>query len=178
MTTIGPAVKKRIVVGLDGSEHAGAALGYAIGLARALKAEIVAVFALPAAQSVTYGGLYGQPMVLPDFSLEELRQMKRDFRTQWCRLLLDSGLEYRMIAETGPPAAVIDAVAEREQAYLVVVGRRGRGGLAELLLGSVSHQLSHHCARPVLLVSKAGSESAEQPVTSGAPAAANRTTTG
>jgi len=171
MATIGPAVK-RIVVGLDGSEHAGAALGYAIALARPLKAEIVAVFAVPASQSVTYGGFYGQPMVLPDFSLGELRQMKRDFSTEWCRPLIESGLEYRMIAETGPPAAVVDAVAGREQACLVVVGRRGRGGLAELLLGSVSHELSHHCSRPVLLVSNPGSKGAEQPVTSGAPAAA------
>jgi nucleotide-binding universal stress UspA family protein len=177
MTTIGPAVK-RIVVGMDGSEHAGAALHFAISLARPLEAEIVAVFAVPPAQSVTYGGFYGEPMVLPDFSLEELRQLKRDFREEWCGPLVDSGLEYRMIAEAGPPAAVIDAVAEREQAYLVVVGRRGRSGFAELLLGSVSHELSHHCTRPVLLISKAHIESAEQPGTSGAPAAAARTTTG
>jgi nucleotide-binding universal stress UspA family protein len=51
---------------------------------------------------------------------------------------------YRTIFEDGRAASVIDAVAEREGADLVVVGRRGLGGVAELLLGSVSHELSHH----------------------------------
>jgi nucleotide-binding universal stress UspA family protein len=176
--TASQTVVKRIVVGIDGSDHAAAALEFAIGLARPLKAEIVAVFAVPPAQSVTYGGFYGEPIVLPDFSLEELRQLKRDFRQEWCRTLRDSGLEYKAVAETGSPAAVIAAIAEREQADLVVVGRRGRGGLAELVLGSVSHELSHHCTRPVLLISKAQTESAEQPLTTGAPATAARTTTG
>ena len=30
--------------------------------------------------------------------------------------------------------------------------RRGRGGFAELLLGSTSHQLTHHVDRPLVIV--------------------------
>jgi nucleotide-binding universal stress UspA family protein len=59
--------------------------------------------------------------------------------------------------EDGRPARVIADVADREDADLVVVGRRGRGGIAELLLGSVSHELTHHCDRPVIVVSRSKS---------------------
>jgi nucleotide-binding universal stress UspA family protein len=59
--------------------------------------------------------------------------------------------------EDGRPAPVIAAVADRENADIVVVGRRGRGGVAELVLGSVSHELVLSSRRPVLLISPDGS---------------------
>jgi nucleotide-binding universal stress UspA family protein len=48
------------------------------------------------------------------------------------------------------PAGAILAAAEG--ADLVVVGSRGRGGFAELVLGSVSHQVVHHATCPVVIV--------------------------
>jgi nucleotide-binding universal stress UspA family protein len=42
--------------------------------------------------------------------------------------------------------------ARSEGAELVVTGRHGRGGFAELVLGSTSHELSHHLDRPLVIV--------------------------
>lgn len=149
----------KIVVGIDGSDAAVEAAAWTIGLARQTKAVIVAVFALAPPTAFEYSGVAPVPPIEldPQFQAE----LEKAFRESWCKPLKDSGLDYRAIFATGRPASVIARVAEAEGADLVVVGRRGRGGIAELVLGSVSHELSHHCSKPVVLIShhKAGTGS-------------------
>ena len=144
---------KRIIIGIDGSEHAAEALRWVIAFAQPLNAEIVAVFAIPPPSYFEYGAGYASPVTPPELDPEWRAAMTWKFEQEWCAPLRDCGLTYRTIVEDGRAASVVAAVAEREEADLVVVGRRGRGGIAELLLGSVSHELSHHCKRPVLLIS-------------------------
>ena len=56
---------------------------------------------------------------------------------------------HRLLGE-GPAAEVLLRAAER--ADLLVVGSRGRGGFAGLLLGSVSQQCAQHAPCPVVIV--------------------------
>jgi nucleotide-binding universal stress UspA family protein len=48
-------------------------------------------------------------------------------------------------------ARTINDVAREIDASLIVCGQRGRGAIASAVLGSVSHQLSAHAERPVLI---------------------------
>lgn len=142
---------KRIVVGLDGSAQSAAALEWAIGFARAFNAEVVAVHAIPfLAYAAEFYGMAPPIQYDPEWAAE----MKRQFEEEWCKPLRDSGLPYQMVLKNGRPASLIAETAESVGADLVVVGRRGLGGVAEVLLGSVSHELSLHCKRPVLLISE------------------------
>jgi nucleotide-binding universal stress UspA family protein len=56
----------------------------------------------------------------------------------------------RTVVEDQHPAEAL--VALSADADLLVVGSRGRGGFAELLLGSVSHAAVLHAACPVVVV--------------------------
>ena len=54
--------------------------------------------------------------------------------------------------EDGEPATVIVEVANKEKPDLLVMGSRGLGGIQELLMGSVSHKVSHAAPCSVVIV--------------------------
>jgi nucleotide-binding universal stress UspA family protein len=142
---------KRIVVGIDGSGQANAALEWAIRMAKGMGSEIIAVYAI---DIPTY---FPQPYGVPvQFDESWRAEMRVEFENKWCEPLKAAGVRYRTVIEDGRAASVISSVAERENADVIVTGRRGRGGVAELLLGSVSHELVLQSKKPVLLISPKG----------------------
>jgi nucleotide-binding universal stress UspA family protein len=146
MATTGAAVK-RIVVGIDGSEQGKHAVEWAARLAKAMRAEVIAVYALDI--PVALPDPYTMPLYLDD---KVRAGLEKDLVTKWCRPLKTAGVKYRAVLVDGRPASVILDLADSEKAGLIVVGRRGHGEVAELLLGSVSHEIVLHSKRPVLLV--------------------------
>ena len=149
---------QRIVVGLDGSEHSAEALAWAVRMARGMGSEVVAVHAV---QPIMYwDDTYAPPL---EYDLQWRAEVKGQFENEWCRPLREAGVRHRMIMEDGRAASVISHVADQVDADIIIVARRGRGGVAELLLGSVSHELTLHCQRPVLVISPTERASAKNP---------------
>jgi len=144
---------QRILVGVDGSDGAERAVLWAARLARQTGAEVVAGHAL------------GTPIFADGFASiagnayndwlrawKELRSYtQRTMEQDWCQPLAEAGIAFRAVIVDGGPEALI-ALAASVEADILVVGRRGRGGFAELVLGSFSHHLVHHCTQPVVVV--------------------------
>lgn len=138
-----------IVVGVDGSETAAAALDFAASEAalRGARLRVVCVWEVPIAA-------YGDGMI-PAVTPE----MFDSFQAAAQKVVDDAvasvsaehpGLAYEGRCLEGLPAAVL--LDQAQDASLVVVGNRGRGGVASLLLGSVSQQVVHHAPCPVVVV--------------------------
>lgn len=152
---------RRIVVGVDGSEHAAAAIDWAARMAKGMGSEVVAVFGV--SPPIYFDTGYAQPVIPVQYDESWRAEMKKEFEDVWCQGLRAAGVPYRTVMEDGRPASVLAKVADETDADLIVVGRRGRGGVAELVLGSVSHELVLHSKRPVLLISGLPSKATAAP---------------
>lgn len=135
-----------LVVGVDGSKGSSAALVWAAQEARIRHAPLKVVHAwhIPA---LAYGGYYAVPVDAGDWS----RSTAGSTRAQIGEVLGEhSDLEMTIEVKEGEAAQVL--VEESHHADLVVVGSRGHGGFAGVLLGSVSSQVAHHATCPVVIV--------------------------
>jgi nucleotide-binding universal stress UspA family protein len=91
------------------------------------------------------------PEQSPMWEEQAMEQMAGEL-DEWSRPLRDAGVPSRTCVALGTPFEVLERIADDEDALMIVVGRSGRGGLREMLLGSVPHALTHHALRPVLVV--------------------------
>ena len=135
----------RIVVGVDGSAPADAALAFAREEARLRQATLVAVTAWHEPYvAPTVAPIGPDPGLLADAARSTLADALRGAG------LDAAGDDVERVVERGGPAEVLLRAAEG--ADLLVVGSRGRGGFTGLLLGSVSQQVVHHARCPVVVV--------------------------
>lgn len=158
----------RIIVGVDGSDGSRRAVQWASDLARAIEAEVIAVHAI-APPAAPYWAPEIAVAIEPQLSEDQVQawrtSLQRQLDREWCAPLRDAGVRFRAAVVDGHPAAVLMRVADDENAGLIVVGRRGHGGFAELVLGSVGHQLTHHAHRPVVVVPPINVSDAQTPAT-------------
>jgi len=134
---------ERIVVGVDGSEAARDALRWAVDEARRRNATVEAVYAWH--QPYVSGYAYMGEISLGDFEADAQQLLDAAVDA------VDAGgvaVERKLVAG----AAAGSLVDEAKGASLLVVGSRGRGGFTGLLLGSVSQQVAHHAACPVVII--------------------------
>lgn len=132
-----------IVVGIDGSDHSLNALRWAIDEARfrGVPVRPVATFAIGFLST-------GYEVALPD--TEDLRAATRTMLDAALDSVDHEGVEVDPQVIEGHPAEVLINLGE--EADMIVVGSRGRGGFVGLLLGSVTTNVVNHASCPVVVV--------------------------
>jgi nucleotide-binding universal stress UspA family protein len=142
---------RRIVVGIDGSEPSQRALQWALEEARASGATVDAVLSW---QPI----IGGEPFLAAGVDRTEVETHEREVLDRAVGQVDEGGLTQpvQRILVQGDPGAMLLETAQG--ADLLVVGSRGRGGFAELLLGSVTQKAICHAPCPVVVIPDANRE--------------------
>ncbi|MFC7549042.1 universal stress protein [Plantactinospora sp. GCM10030261] len=141
-----------VVVGVDGSAQSTRAIDVAFDEAAHRGAALLAVHSWPLPTPVGWMAPYDTDVLAEDedrLLAEALAGGSERYPDVRVRRRVGPGDPGRMLVD------------ESAKAQLVVVGARGRGGFAGLLLGSVSHRLLNSARCPVLVVRQAGTDGSD-----------------
>ncbi len=126
-----------ILVGYDGSTSSRKALAKALELGRRLESRVVIATVIP--RPVLLVGEYLSP---DPGELERMRETVRKALEKLVGELKASGYSNSSyVVLEGDPAEELVNYARENQCNLIVVGRRGQGGLERLILGSISQKV-------------------------------------
>jgi nucleotide-binding universal stress UspA family protein len=132
----------RIVVGVDGSVQSQAALDWGVQEARLRQGEVLAL--------ASWHYPYVTDATGQAWDYEAFEQDVQSVLAEELQRVADPAVQITgQVVQGNPAAALVEASRDAD---LVIVGSRGHGGFAGLLLGSVSSNLAHHAHCPVLII--------------------------
>ena len=138
---------KAILVGVDGSHASSKATWWAANYAKhaGLTLQIVCAYSLPSYAAVSFDATYtamGDDNAAHSDAQEILSKAKA--------IADEQGVEATTLIVTGDPASVFVELSRNYN--LIVIGNRGKGGLAERLLGTTSSSLPAYAYCPIVVV--------------------------
>ncbi len=158
----------RILVAMDNSSSSQQVFDEAVSLAKATDANLMVLHVLSPLDEQYVDPLFLQPSILyPQLQgnnskyANDWEKLKQD-RFNWLRYLCEQATQLGIKAEyslnIGEASRMICDIARNWQADVIVIGRRGRRGISELLMGSVSNYVLHHGHCSVFTVQGIASE--------------------
>lgn len=153
---------QKILVALDRSKTCHYVLNEALALAKATHASLMLFHVLHSfdqgypypmyPSGDAYPALYDEAVQL---YIEQLRQFEQEgitFLRSLAQQAVALGISVEYSQSSGDPGKIICEAAEGWQADAILMGRRGRSGLREILLGSVSSYVLHHAPCSVMII--------------------------
>ena len=143
---------KKILIPTDGSPLANGAARAAIALAQQLDAETIGIYVAPEFLSL----MYGEAIALQSVTEDEYRSMEQKaggaFLSEIGAAAQTAAVKFSgHVVYGNSPAQEIVKAAARHNCDLIFIGSHGRGGLGQLLLGSVTTKIMSSCDKPVLV---------------------------
>ena len=140
----------RILVATDGSKPALHAVKYAVKLLRSLASASNSITLISVHDDV--GLRHAKAFVGKDAVADYLRELSEDELKSARRLLEAAGVTHDVEVRTGHVAEEIVRFAKSGKFDLIALGAKGRGAMADLLLGSVAQRVLATADTPVVLV--------------------------
>ena len=153
----------QILVTIDNSDMTQHVVDEAVFLAKATGGTLMLLHVISPLDESYLDPLFVEPTILyselraeaQEKHLSDWQTFKQD-RENWLRSLYESasssGIKAEFTLSIGDPSKIICDMARSWDADIIVIGRRGRRGLSELFLGSVSNYVMHHAPCSVLTV--------------------------
>lgn len=139
--------KKAVLVGVDGTDASYKAVWWAANYTKhaGLELQIVCAYSLPSYAAVSFDATYS---VLGDDAMAHTDAQEILARAK--SIADEQGVHANTLIVTGDPASVFVELSRNYQ--LIVIGNRGKGGLAERLLGTTSSSLPAYSYCPTVVV--------------------------
>jgi len=146
---------KKILVALDRSEIGQHVFEEALGLAKLTQASLMLLHVLSPEEEGSpyvpmlsnldyYPGLTSQSFELYQNQWDTFKNQGIQMLQSFCAQANTAGVTTEFTQNIGNPGRIVCDLARNYDADLIVMGRRGRSGVMELFLGSVSNYVLHH----------------------------------
>jgi nucleotide-binding universal stress UspA family protein len=151
----------KLLVALDQSELSSRVFEEAMAIAKVTQAQLMLLHVLspfdegyPAVAFSGMDGLMLHQQAIETFTrqMEALEKEGLAYLQALAERAINEGVTAEFSQNLGNPGGTICALARTWNADLIIMGRRGRSGLSEILLGSVSNYVLHHAPCSVLAV--------------------------
>lgn len=140
-------VINHVVIGTDGSETSERAMDWAKDIATRREATVTVVCAFDSPRSFRKrGSLYLQE------ARDSLEEEAKEIVTEAVNELREAGIEADGVAFEGAPDDAILGQAASTDADIIVIGRGGREGVHDYLMGTVAERVIRHARIPVFVV--------------------------
>jgi nucleotide-binding universal stress UspA family protein len=148
---------QRILAAMDRSALGQTVFEHALVLAKQNNASLMLFHCLPIEPELTpYAPLYHEDLtgfsnLVQDHLKKEITEA-RSWLEECSQKAIARGVTPEWDCKVGDAGRGIREIANSWNADLVVLGRRGLGGIAEMFLGSVSNYIVHHVRTSILIV--------------------------
>lgn len=152
----------KILVAIDNSQMSQQVFDEAVFLAKATDANLMLLHVLSTLDEQYIDPLFLQPTILyPELQgnnskyandWEKLKENRLNWLRWLCEQATQLGIKTEFSQNIGEPSRMICDMARNWEADVIVIGRRGRRGISEFLMGSVSNYVLHHAPCSVFTV--------------------------